>query len=160
MAHAGKNTSQGARGSNSLLAAVHTSLMVSKSEDLVTLRVEKQKDAEPLSDGLNFKMLTVPAGISETSVVLQRTDETPKQKYRQQYRWRNDPEAYHAFQALQNLLIDQGVTRVHASAWHEAHKAKEPDLDRRRREKARQKLLNAEIVVCDKNIIWINRELA
>ena len=95
--HAGKNTSQGARGSNSLLAAVHTSLMVSKSEDLVTLRVEKQKDAEPLSEGLNFKMLTVPAGISETSVVLQRTDETPKQKYRQQYRWRNDPEAYHAF---------------------------------------------------------------
>ena len=158
--HAGKNTSQGARGSNSLLAAVHTSLMVSKSEDLVTLRVEKQKDAEPLSDGLNFKMLTVPAGISETSVVLQRIDETPKQKYRQQYRWRNDPEAYHAFQALQNLLIDQGVTRVHASAWHEAHKAKEPDLDRRRREKARQKLLNAEIVVCDKNIVWINRELA
>ena len=158
--HAGKNTSQGARGSNSLLAAVHTSLMVSKSEDLVTLRVEKQKDAEPLSEGLNFIMLRVPAGISETSVVLQRTDETPKQKYRQQYRWRNDPEAYHAFQALQNLLIDQGVTRVHASAWHEAHKAKEPDLDRRRREKARQKLLNAEIVVCDKNIVWINRELA
>ena len=105
-------------------------------------------------------MLKVPAGISETSVVLQRTDETLKQKSRQQYRWRNDPEAYHAFQALQNLLIDQGVTRVHANTLHEAHKAKEPDLDRRRREKARQTLLNTEIVVCDKNIVWINRELA
>ena len=49
---------------------------------------------------------------------------------------------------------------VMAFAQREAHKAKEPDLDRRRREKARQKLLNAEIVVCDKNIVWINRELA
>ena len=88
-------------------------MMVSKSEDLATLRVEKQKDSEPLSEVLNFKMLTVPAGISETSVVLQRTNETPKQKSRQQYSWRNYPEAYHAFQALQNLLIDQGVTRVH-----------------------------------------------
>ena len=97
------------------------------------LRVEKQKDAEPLSEGLNFKMLTVPAGISETSVVLQRTDETPKQKSRQQYRWRDDPQAYHAFQALQNLLIEQGGKSVHASAWHEAHKAKDPDLDRRQR---------------------------
>ena len=154
--HAGKDASRGMRGSTALLGAVDTSLVVKKTEEFVTLSTEKQKDAEHLDDIV--MKLTPIAMIADPSAVLVRTDEKPK-NVQKKNNWRNDPEAYHAFQALQNLLIDQGVTRVHASAWHEAHKAKEPDLDRRRREKARQKLLNAGIVVCDKNIVWINREL-
>ena len=43
--------------------------------DIVTLRVEKQKDAEPMEGDLRFNMLVVPASISETSVVLELTDE-------------------------------------------------------------------------------------
>ena len=156
--HAGKDANRGARGSTALLGAVDTSLMVGKSEDIVTLRTEKMKDAEPLDD-INLRMLVVPASISETSVVLERTDEAPKKGKAKKDDWRDDPQAYHAFQALQNLLIDKGVQRIHSSEWHEAHTQKEPDLDRRKRSAARQKLSDAGVVVCDKKIVWINRDL-
>ena len=79
--HAGKDANRGARGSTALLGAVDTSLMVSKSEDIVVLRTEKMKDAEPMDD-INLRMVTVAATISETSVVLERTDEKPKKKRR------------------------------------------------------------------------------
>jgi hypothetical protein len=157
--HAGKDSSRGARGSTALLGAVDTSLMVGKSEDIVTLRTEKMKDAEPMDD-INLTMLVVPASISETSVVLERTDEAPKKGRAKKDGWRDDPQAYHAFQALQNLLIERGVQRIHSNDWHEAHTAKEPDLDRRKRSAARQKLSDAGVVVCDKKIVWINRDLA
>ena len=61
--HAGKDANRGARGSTALLGAVDTSLMVGKSEDIVVLRTEKQKDAEPLDD-INLRMVTVAATIS------------------------------------------------------------------------------------------------
>jgi 5S rRNA maturation endonuclease (ribonuclease M5) len=157
--HAGKDANRGARGSTALLGAVDTSLMVGKSEDIVTLRTEKMKDAEPMDD-INLTMLVVPASISETSVVLERTDEAPKKGRAKKDGWRDDPQAYHAFQALQNLLIERGVQRIHSNDWHEAHTAKEPDLDRRKRSAARQKLSDAGVVVCDKKIVWINRDLA
>ena len=154
--HAGKDSSRGARGSTALLGAVDTSLMVGKSEDIVVLRTEKMKDAEPLDD-INLRMVTVAATISETSVVLERTDEpAPKKKAAG---WRDNPQAYHAFQALQNLLIDKGVTRIHVSEWHEAHTQKEPDLSKQQRQRARQVLLDDGPVVCDKKIVWINKEL-
>ena len=154
--HAGKDANRGARGSTALLGAVDTSLMVGKSEDIVVLRTEKMKDAEPLDD-INLRMVTVAATISETSVVLERTDEpAPKKKAAG---WRDNPQAYHAFQALQNLLIDKGVTRIHVSEWHEAHTQKEPDLSKQQRQRARQVLLDDGPVVCDKKIVWINKEL-
>ena len=42
--------------------------------DIVTLRVEKQKDAEPIKGDLRLNMLVVPASISKTSIVLELTD--------------------------------------------------------------------------------------
>jgi 5S rRNA maturation endonuclease (ribonuclease M5) len=155
--HAGKDATRGMRGSTALLGGVETSLMVSKSEEYVILRTEKQKDAEPMGDVV--MKLTPIATLSDPSAVLIRTDEKPKSAQKKN-NWRDDPQAYHAFQALQNLLIDQGGKRVQASSWHEAHKAKDPDLDRRQRQKARQKLVDSGVVVCDENIVWINRELA
>ena len=155
--HAGKDSSRGARGSTALLGAVDTSLMVGKSEDIVVLRTEKMKDAEPLDD-INLRMVTVAATISETSVVLERTDE-PAPKKKKAAEWKDNPQAYHAFQALQNLLIDKGVTRIHSSEWHSAHTQKEPDLSKQQRQRARQVLLDAGPVVCDKSIVWINNEL-
>ncbi len=155
--HAGKDSSRGARGSTALLGAVDTSLMVGKSDDIVVLRTEKMKDAEPM-DEINLIMQTVPASISETSVVLERTDE-PAPRRQKAAGWRDNPQAYHAFQALQNLLIDKGVTRIHVTEWHEAHTQKEPDLSKQQRQRARQMLLDAGPVVCDKKIVWINKEL-
>ena len=155
--HAGKDSSRGARGSTALLGAVDTSLMVGKSEDIVVLRTEKMKAAEPLDD-INLRMVTVAATISETSVVLERTDE-PAPKRQKAAGWKDNAQAYHAFQALQNLLIDKGVARIHVSEWHEAHTQKEPDLSKQQRQRARQVLLDAGPVVCDKKIVWINKEL-
>jgi len=155
--HAGKDSSRGARGSTALLGAVDTSLMVGKSDDIVVLRTEKMKDAEPM-DEINLIMQTVPASISETSVVLERTEE-PAPRRQKAAGWRDNPQAYHAFQALQNLLIDKGVTRIHVTEWHEAHTQKEPDWSKQQRQRARQMLLDAGPVVCDKKIVWINKEL-
>ncbi len=155
--HAGKSAERGARGSSALLGAVDTSLMVGKSDDIVVLRTEKMKDAEPM-DEINLIMQTVPASISETSVVLERTEE-PAPRRQKAAGWRDNPQAYHAFQALQNLLIDKGVTRIHVTEWHEAHTQKEPDLSKQQRQRARQMLLDAGPVVCDKKIVWINKEL-
>ena len=70
--HSGKNVANGMRGSSALLGAVDTSLVVTKDEEYVTIRVEKQKDATPVDDQA-FRMTEV-AMISGTSVVLERVD--------------------------------------------------------------------------------------
>ena len=79
-------------------------------------------------------MMVVPASISETSVVLELTDE-PAPRRQKAAGWKDNPQAYHAFQAL-CLLIDKGVTRIHVSEWHEAHTQKEPDLSKQREAKS------------------------
>lgn len=58
--HTGKDTDRGARGSNSFLGAVDTMLRVSRSDDFLTLKVEKQKDDE---DGFDIHLRKV--GIRE-----------------------------------------------------------------------------------------------
>jgi hypothetical protein len=68
--HNGKDRDRGMRGSNSLLGAVDTNIEIKRSERIVTLHVEKQKDAEE-ADDLHFKMEDAPvSGITgETSLV-------------------------------------------------------------------------------------------
>ena len=148
--HSGKNSAQGARGSNSLLGAVSTSLMVGKSDDIVTLRVEKQKDAEPIEGDLRFNMLVVPASISETSVVLERTDE---QATRNRSALTFEQEI--ALAALRSALIDKSARSVHKDVWHAYHNAKAPDETGGKRRDARNALQKKRVIAIESNMCWV-----
>jgi hypothetical protein len=152
--HSGKDSTRGMRGSSALLGAVDTSLVVAKDESLVYMRCEKQKDAEPVDEQV-FEMTEV-ALIDGSSIVLTRLDgdEVPKKRksgglsVNQQM----------ALEALQNVIIETGNQAVASSLWHEAHKAKCPDLARQRAGEARHKLMEKRIVASDGNRVWIVNE--
>lgn len=154
--HSGKNSDRGARGSSAIIGAVEASIAVAKDEQTITMRVEKQKDAEMIGD-ITLIMETV-ASVSGGSVVLRRVseDEAPKKKKaakpapgRQE----------HAFTALQNLIIDTGQSVVTIAAWNEAHKKKSPDLTSEQRNTARQGLQDKGLVIVDNLKCWINKDL-
>jgi hypothetical protein len=82
--HSGKDVERGARGSSALKGAVDTEISIAKTDEYMTLKIDKQKDGE---DGLqlNFKAKQVLAGrdiedgdialeVEETSIVLSPID--------------------------------------------------------------------------------------
>ncbi len=149
--HSGKDSTRGMRGSSALLGAVDTSLVVSKDENLVYMRCEKQKDAEPADEQV-FEMTEV-ALIEGTSVVLSRVDgEQPVKKKKAKGLSVNQQIA---LEALRNVVIDSGNKVVAASLWHEEHRQKCPDLDRRRAGDARHGLIELGLVAADKNKVWL-----
>lgn len=152
--HAGKDSSRGARGSTALLGAVDTSLMVGKSEDIVVLRTEKMKDAEPMDD-INLRMLTVSATISETSVVLERTDEKPKKKKA----WRPTGSIKRALQVFENLCVDRGSPKVRYSDWTAKMHSDMPDTPDSTKGSARDKLIEEEWIISVDGVCWKNKEL-
>ena len=155
--HSGKQIERGSRGSSAILGALDTSVVVSKDENYITMRVEKQKDAEPMAD-ITLEMTPI-ASISGSSVVLTRLDgdDVPKKK-------RSAKPASgrqeHAFMALQNLIIDRGEKVVRVADWNEAHKRKSPDLTPEQRNTARQALQDKGLVIVDDLKCWINKDLA
>ena len=149
--HSGKDSTRGMRGSSALLGAVDTSLVVSKDENLVYMRCEKQKDAEPADEQV-FEMTEV-ALIEGTSVVLSRVDgEQPVKKKKAKGLSVNQQIA---LEALRSVVIDSGNKVVAASLWHEEHRQKCPDLDRRRAGDARHALIELGLVAADKNKVWL-----
>ncbi|MGI9313387.1 MAG: AAA family ATPase, partial [Luminiphilus sp.] len=152
--HSGKDSSRGARGSNALLGALDTSIVVGKTEDVVTIAVQKQKDAEPIDD-ISFNMVSVPVGISDTSVVLERTD-TPAVTPRRPQDLA--PSQKRALTALRNLCADRGP-RVAITEWHNAHIRDCPDTHASTRKTARDALVDNRYVVLADGLCWINKEL-
>jgi len=152
--HAGKDANRGARGSTALLGAVDTSLMVGKSEDIVVLRTEKMKDAEPMDD-INLRMLTVSATISETSVVLERTDEKPKKKKA----WRPTGSIKRALQVFENLCVDRGSAKVRYSDWTAKMRSDMPDTPDSTKGSARDALIDNEWIISVDGVCWKNKEL-
>jgi len=146
--HSGKDSSRGMRGSSALLGAVDTSLVVTKDDGFVTMKCEKQKDAEPADEHV-FEMVEV-ALMDGASIVLKKADEAAPKP-----RKKTDENEQLALEALQNLLIDQGVNRVTNKSWADAHRLKCPDLDRRRASDARHALVRKRIVASDNGKVWI-----
>ena len=152
--HSGKDSSRGMRGSSALLGAVDTSIEVSGSDGLLCLKTEKQKDREPHPPiYLKMKPFEVENG---SSIVLEliETGLNGKPPKRQKF---GSSRNYAAFQALRNLLIDQGATKIPVNRWHEAHAGKSPDLTATKRKDARQALQDKELVVVNAGMVWINR---
>ena len=154
--HSGKAAERGARGSSAILGAVDTSVVVSKDENYITMRVEKQKDAEPMDD-ITLEMTPI-ASISGSSVVLTRLDGDAVPKKERKAKPASGRQE-HAFMALQNLIIDMGQKRVPIAAWNDAHKGKSPDLTPEQRNTARQALQDKGLVVVDNFMCWINSDL-
>ena len=154
--HSGKTAERGARGSSAILGAVDTSIAVIKDEQWVTMRVEKQKDAEPIDD-VTLEMVPIE-NMAGSSVVLKRVDEGDKPKKKRSAKPASGRQE-HAFMALQNLIIDMGQKRVPIAAWNDAHKGKSPDLTAEQRNTARQALQDKGLVVVDNFMCWINNEL-
>jgi hypothetical protein len=152
--HAGKDSSRGARGSTALLGAVDTSLMVGKSEEIVTLATQKQKDAEPMDD-INLQMLVVPASISETSVVLERTDEKPKKKKE----WRPVGAQKRALQVFENLCVDRGSPKIRYNDWTAKMHSDMPDTPDSTKGSARDALIDNEWIISVDGVCWKNKEI-
>ncbi|MAB51378.1 MAG: hypothetical protein CMG80_06460 [Marinobacter sp.] len=155
--HSGKAVERGSRGSSAILGAVDTSVVVSKDESYITMRVEKQKDAEPMAD-LTLEMTPI-ASISGSSVVLTRLDGGDVPKKKRTLRPASGRQE-HAFMALQNVIIDRGEKVVPVSAWHDAHTLKSPDLTKGQKGSDRQALQNKGLVVVHEGKCWINNDLS
>lgn len=77
--HSGKDKDKGMRGSSVLLGACDGTIRVEKSEDIVTLKTEKQKDAEEAAPlYMSMKKVSWPAPDGEqTTLVPYRTEQRP-----------------------------------------------------------------------------------
>lgn len=76
--HSGKDKDKGMRGSSVLLGACDGTIRVEKSEDIVTIKTEKQKDAEEAAPlYMSMKKVSWPAPDGEqTTLVPYRTEST------------------------------------------------------------------------------------
>jgi len=156
--HSGKAAERGARGSSAILGAVDTSVVVSKDENYITMRVEKQKDAEPMAD-LTLEMTPI-ASISGSSVVLTRLDGDEAARIKRSKPLNADQKI--ALEALRNVIIDTGRDRVPSREWADAHGGKLPDKDPKRRGDDRTALIKKGLVGADKWTVWLineNKEL-
>jgi hypothetical protein len=151
--HSGKDAARGMRGSTSLLGGVDASLRAMQDDGLMTIQVEKQKDAEPAGD-IGLRMVSVGL-IGDQTVVLHETDEqgTPKQR-----RERLTGPQKIALQSLTNLAATKGP-KVSVASWHEEHNGKTPSATRQSRNRARDALQNKGIVVIDKGLAWVDYDV-
>lgn len=149
--HAGKNSERGARGSSAILGAVDASIAVTKDESLVTMSVQKQKDAELLDD-ITLEMTQI-ASISGSSIVLTRTDAPVKNKV-----VKKDINMQLALESLQDYIIKMENPRPNYLAWCRYHEEKTPDHTKQERSAARADLQKARIIALDQNRVWIIKE--
>lgn len=149
--HAGKNSERGARGSSAILGGVDASIAVTKDESLVTMSVQKQKDAELLDD-ITLEMTQI-ASISGSSIVLTRTDAPVKNKV-----VKKDINMQLALESLQDYIIKMENPRPNYLAWCRYHEEKTPDHTKQERSAARADLQKARIIALDQNRVWIVKE--
>ena len=99
---------------------------------------------------LRFNMLVVPASISETSVVLELTDE---QATRNRKALTFEQEI--ALEALRSALIDKKTKSVHKDMWNAYHNAKSPDETGGKRRDVRNALQKKRVIAIGNNMCWV-----
>lgn len=148
--HSGKNSDRGARGSSAILGAVDASIAVVKDENIVTMRIEKQKDAEMIDDIV--LMMEPVSSVSGGSVVLKRTDAPVKSAPKR------DINMQLALESLQDFIIKMENPKPNYRAWCAYHAEKTPDHSKQDQSKARKDLQAARIIAIDENKVWIINE--
>jgi len=156
--HAGKDTAKGMRGSSSLLGGVDAAMSVTNFDGIVTLKVEKQKDAEPIGD-MNFEMVPV-ATIDDQSVVMVEVgaDEIKEKKRNNKGATSLTTDQQFALESLQNAIIDAGQISIHVDAWHAAHANKCPDVNAGKRRDARSALQSKRVIAIEDKKVWIIKD--
>lgn len=135
--HSGKDVARGMRGSTALLGAVDASVRVSRSDNALSMKMEKQKDAEPIED-LAFDMQKIQI-IGDSSIVLEKSESAV------QFRPRLSGAQRIALEALRQAMIDEGKQSVTIKQFHDAHARLAPD-DSASRSKARGRLQEMGII--------------
>jgi hypothetical protein len=144
--HSGKDAARGMRGSTALLGAVETSIRVTRSDDILSMKMEKQKDADPCED-INFNMEQI-AIIGDASIVLEACDAPTKKK-----RQKLSPSQSIALECLRGLVIDLGSKSIPIHLWQEAHSRAAPDAAASTKSSARSQLQEKGIVGISKDIV-------
>lgn len=135
--HSGKDVARGMRGSTALLGAVDASVRVSRSDNALSMKMEKQKDAEPIED-LAFDMQKIQI-IGDSSIVLEKSENVV------QFRPRLSGAQRIALEALRQAMIDEGKQSVTIKQFHDAHARLAP-YDSASRSKARGRLQEMGII--------------
>ena len=151
--HSGKDAARGMRGSSSLQGLADTVLAMTASEALLTLKVEKQKDAEPAPD-TTYELTPIQL-IDDSSAILLPTEAAEKKRGA-----KLSERQLIALQALRNGLVDMQATQMSVDRWHDLHKQKAPDLTAAQRRDARAGLQDKGVIVIDGGKVWNNKEIA
>lgn len=150
--HSGKDAARGMRGSSSLLGLSDTVLALSSADGLLTLKMEKQKDSEPVADS-QYEMTPI-ALLEDSSAVL-----VPAEKAEKKRGTKLTAGQLLALQALQNGLIDMSARQMSTEKWHDLHKQKCPDFTSRRRSDDRAALQTKSAIFIEGGKVWINSDL-
>jgi len=152
VAHSGKDSSRGLRGSSAVLGGADTVLAMTGGDGIAALKMEKQKDAES-AQPMNFQL--VPISLVEgSSAVLVPTEYKPRGKHEK----RLSGAQKLALKALRNVCAERGQ-KVTISSWHAAHAADCPDTPKSTASTARNKLVEDGFVIIAEGLCWVNREL-
>ena len=153
--HAGKDSAKGMRGSSSLLGGVDAAMSITNFDGIVTLKVEKQKDAEVVPD-MNFEMVPV-ATIDDQSIVMVEVgaDEVKDKKRKNKAATPLTTDQQFALEALQNAIIDAGQTSINVDTWHTSHANKCPDVTAGKRRDARSALQDKRVIAIENKKVWI-----
>ena len=149
--HSGKDVARGMRGSTALLGAVDASVRVSRSDNALSMKVEKQKDAEPIED-LVFDMQKIQI-IGDSSIVLEKSESAV------QFRPKLSGAQRIALEALRQAIIDEGKQSVTIKQFHDAHARLAPD-DSASRSKARGRLQEMGVIGISGGMVTEMREKA
>jgi len=136
-----------------LLGLSDTVLAMTASEALLTLKVEKQKDAEPAPD-TTYELTPIQL-IDDSSAILLPTEAAEKKRGA-----KLSERQLIALQALRNGLVDMQATQMSVDRWHDLHKQKAPDLTAAQRRDARAGLQDKGVIVIDGGKVWNNKEIA
>lgn len=147
--HSGKDVARGMRGSTALLGAVDASVRVSRSDNALSMKMEKQKDAEPIED-LVFDMQKIQI-IGDSSIVLEKSESAV------QFRPKLSGAQRIALEALRQAIIDEGKQSVTIKQFHDAHARLAPD-DSASRSKARGRLQEMGVIGISDGMVTEIRE--
>ena len=153
--HSGKDASKGMRGSSALYAACDTVIQATREEDLIFLKMEKQKDAEPMED-MAFNMKQVTIGIGQSSIVLEKTfaekKETNHKNYGLPYDYLND-----LLCSPVKTINNQPAVSVQAwkdECFSREYGGTEEDQKSKEFKKIFNKLMAMKVIACKDGYVW------
>lgn len=151
--HSGKDASRGQRGSSAIQGGCDTVLALSGADGLVTLKVEKQKDAEGVPP--TSYQLTPIALMDESSAVLVPTELQAKDKKGK----RLSPTEKLVYEALQTEIIDSGDSGIPKAQWDAACRRDIENSNKSSLSTARSQAQEKGFVKITNGLVYINKRL-